>query len=265
MLIDTHIHLDASEFDSERDALMQRARAAGVRCFVVPAVAPANFAAIDELAVCHADVAAAFGIHPLYVDGLPDAALDAVRARLAEGGAVAVGEIGLDFYVEGLERERMAVFYARQLEIARDFGLPVLLHVRRAQDAILKQLRRYRPRGGIAHAFNGSFQQAQAFIDLGFKLGFGGAMTYAGSTRIRELAAKLPLDAIVLETDGPDIPPAWRPGGPSRPEELIRYATLIAELRGIEVDAVIAASGVNALAALPELGTRFKPGQPLSR
>ena len=253
MLVDTHIHLDAREFDPQRDAVMQRARDAGVRAFVLPAVEPANFAAVDELAARHADVKPAFGVHPMYVDGVADDALDAVRKRLGQGGAIAVGEIGLDFYVEGLDRERMEVFYVRQLEFAREFDLPVLLHVRRAQDAILKQLRRLRPRGGIAHAFNGSFQQAEAFIGLGFKLGFGGAMTYEGSKRIRELAAKLPLEAIVLETDGPDIPPAWRPDGPSLPEELIRYATLIAELRGIDVESVIEATGKNARAILPGL------------
>jgi TatD DNase family protein len=253
MLVDTHIHLDAREFDPQRDAVMQRARDAGVRAFVLPAIEPANFAAVDELAARHADVKPAFGVHPMYVDGVTDDALDAVRKRLEQGGAVAVGEIGLDFYVEGLDRERMEVFYVRQLEFAREFDLPVLLHVRRAQDAILKQLRRLRPRGGIAHAFNGSFQQAEAFIGLGFKLGFGGAMTYEGSKRIRELAAKLPLEAIVLETDGPDIPPAWRPDGPSLPEELIRYATVIAELRGIDVESVIEATGKNARAILPGL------------
>jgi TatD DNase family protein len=254
MLIDTHVHLDAREFDRERDAVMQRARSAGVRAFVLPAVEPANFAAVDELALRNADVKPAFGIHPMYVDGVADDALDAVRARLERGGAVAVGEIGLDHYVEGLNREHMELFYTRQLEFACEFELPVLLHVRRAQDAILKQLRRYRPRGGgIAHAFNGSFQQAEAFIGLGFKLGFGGAMTYEGSKRIRELAAKLPLDAIVLETDGPDIPPVWRPQGPSLPEELTRYAAVIAELRGIDVESVIEATGANARAVLPGL------------
>jgi TatD DNase family protein len=260
MLVDTHIHLDAREFEESRDLVMQNARNAGVRVFVVPAVAPANFSALDRLAATHRDVAPAFGVHPMYVDAQKDDALDAVRARLTQGGAVAVGEIGLDFYVAGLNRERMERFYIRQLELARDFDLPVLLHVRRAQDAVLKQLRRYRPRGGIAHAFNGSIQQAEAFIGLGFKLGFGGAMTYAGSQRVRHLAATLPLESIVLETDGPDIPPAWRPQGPSLPEEIGRYAQIIADLRGLELDAVIQQTGANAAAALPGLARCFQTG-----
>ncbi len=251
MLVDTHVHLDAAEFDGEREAVMRRARCAGVCAFVLPGIAPESFDQIDALIATNDDVVPAFGVHPMYVDCVADDALEAVRRRLERGGAVAVGEIGLDFYVEGLDRARMEVFYTSQLALARDFDLPVVLHIRRAQDAILKQLRRFRPRGGIAHAFNGSLQQAEAFIGLGFKLGFGGAMTYDGSKRIRELVRQLPLEAIVLETDGPDIPPAWRPQGPSLPEELIRYAMLIAELRGMDVDAVIATTGANARSALP--------------
>jgi TatD DNase family protein len=260
MLIDTHVHLDAPEFGNA-EAVIARARAAGVGLFVVPAVAAANFAALDALAVRHPEVRPAFGIHPLYVEQLaPEAALAALRARLERGGAVAVGEIGLDFHVEGLDRGNMEALYVAQLKLAREFGLPVLLHLRRAQDQVLKHLRRIRPVGGIAHAFNGSRQQADAFIALGFKLGFGGAMTYPGSTRIRELARSLPLDALVLETDGPDIPPAWRPEGPSLPEELTRYAHILADLRSLPVTTIIEAVTANARSALPALADAVGAG-----
>ncbi|WP_417070208.1 TatD family hydrolase [Niveibacterium terrae] len=253
MLIDTHVHLDAPEFGNA-EAVIARARAAGVGLFVVPSVAAANFSALDALAARHPEVRPAFGIHPLYIgQDQPEVALAALRARLERGGAVAVGEIGLDFHVEGLDRGRMEALYVAQLEMAKDFGLPVLLHLRRAQDQVLKHLRRLRPLGGIAHAFNGSRQQAEAFIALGFKLGFGGAMTYPGSTRIRELARSLPLEALVLETDGPDIPPAWRPEGPSLPEELTLYAQVLADLRSLPVTTIIEAVTSNARAALPAL------------
>jgi len=158
---------------------------------------------------------------------------------------VAVGEIGLDFFVPGLDAARQERFYRAQLQLARRFDLPVILHVRRAVDPILKQLRRIGVRGGIAHAFNGSRQQAQMFIDLGFRLGFGGAMTFEGSSRIRELARTLPLSAIVLETDAPDIPPAWAQSERNLPANLARYAALLAQLRGLSIDEVVDATGHN--------------------
>ena len=260
MLIDTHIHLDAAEYGNGLPSVLDDARCAGLRGFVLPAVEPANFEVVAQLAHQHADVVPAFGIHPLYVDRVDDHALDVLRDRLAEGGAIAVGEIGLDYFVEGVDRERHQRFYEAQLKLARDFDLPVLLHVRRAQDDVLKYLRRIKVRGGIAHAFNGSRQQADMFIALGFKLGFGGAMTYSGSSRIRALARELPLECIVLETDGPDIPPAWRPQGPSLPAELHHYAALLAELRDDSVENVITQTGGNACEALPGLAARIKSG-----
>lgn len=262
MLIDTHIHLDAPEYAATLQAVIADARNTGVRAFVLPGVAPASFGSVAALAAQHADVFAAYGVHPMYVDQVDDAALDAVGARLQFGGAIAVGEIGLDYFVEGSDRARQQAFYVAQLKVARSLELPVLLHLRRAQDDVLKFLRRIEVPGGIAHAFNGSRQQADAFISLGFKLGFGGAMTYSGSSRIRALAATLPLEAIVLETDGPDIPPAWRPEGPSLPGELFRYAAVLAELRGEPVDRVIEQTGQNALAALPGLAARLRPESP---
>jgi len=250
MLIDTHIHLDAPEFDADREAVVARARAAGVGAFVVPAVERDNFDAVRTLATTTPGVFPALGIHPLYVDRASDDDLAALDEALGQGGCVAVGEIGLDFYVAGSDAARQREFYLAQLEIARRHGLPVILHSRRAVDEVLAGLRRVGVAGGIAHAFNGSSQQARAFIDLGFKLGFGGAMTFSGSTRIRRLAAELPLEAIVLETDAPDIAPAWGQGRRNEPENLARYAETLAELRGMTVSDVIAATGANARNAL---------------
>ncbi|MDQ7989150.1 MAG: TatD family hydrolase [Candidatus Dactylopiibacterium sp.] len=241
MFIDSHIHLDAPEFDADRDAVIAAAREAGVTRFIVPAVGRGNFDTVARLVAGLPGSACAFGIHPLFVDAAAEEDLAALREALGRGVACAVGEIGLDGFEDEPDAARREHFFAEQLKLAREFDLPVILHVRRAQDRVLKYLRRHRVRGGIAHAFNGSAQQARAFLDLGFHLGFGGAMTYSGSTRIRALAAQVPLERIVLETDAPDIPPAWAAGGRNVPANLPRFAQELADLRGIPVEEVRAA------------------------
>ena len=251
MLIDTHCHLDAAEFDADREAVHAAARAAGVETIVVPAVEVSAFARTRETVLRYPGCVAAYGIHPLYVMQAADNDLAALRQWLLAERPVAVGEIGLDLYVADIDPARQEHFFVEQLRLARDFDLPVLLHVRQAVDAVLKQLRRFKVRGGIAHAFNGSRQQADEFIKLGFALGFGGAMTYDGSTRIRELARHLPLEAIVLETDAPDIPPAWLNGGRNTPAELPRIAAVLAELRELPVAELAQRTAANARAVLP--------------
>lgn len=250
MLIDTHIHLDAAQFDADRPQLIEAARAAGVAGFVLPAVERANFTAVEALAAANADMCCALGIHPLYVMQARMEDVDVLDERLGEGAALALGEIGLDHFVTDVDPGRQQEFFKAQLRLARKHERPVILHVRRAVDAVLKELRRLPVCGGIAHAFNGSRQQADILIGLGFKLGFGGAMTFSGSTRIRTLAATLPLESIVLETDAPDIPPEWAQGGRNEPANLARYAAILAELRGIDVAEVIATTGRNALEVL---------------
>ena len=246
MLIDTHCHLDAAEFDADRDAVYAAAMAAGVGRIVVPGVTVnRNFRPKSTIAEYPACVEA-YGIHPLYVDQSSLEDLPRLRGWLQQAPPVAVGEIGLDFYVAGLDTERQTHFFVEQLKLAREFDLPVLLHVRRAVDPVLKQLRRIGVRGGIAHAFNGSLQQAQEFIKLGFVLGFGGTMTFDGSTRIHELARTLPLESIVLETDAPDIPPTWLNRDRNSPAELPRIADTLAELRGLSRNDVVAATAANA-------------------
>jgi len=258
MLIDTHCHLDAAEFDADRDDEISRARAGGVRWIVVPAVDTGNFGAVARLAAGTPGCAYALGIHPMYVDRARDADLRTLRDALAQAIddplLVALGEIGLDFFVDGLDRERQERFFAEQLALAREFELPVLLHVRRAQDTVLKHLRRVRPPGGIAHAFNGSAQQARAFLDLDFALGFGGTMTFGSASRIRRLVAELPAHAHVLETDAPDIPPAWLARGRNSPAELPRIAQAFAQLRGVAFDEACGSTARNALRVMPRLG-----------
>lgn len=273
--VDTHCHLDAPEFDADRDEVIARAQAAGVGLQVVPAVMPSTFESAREAA--HRCLGAyALGIHPLYVHQVPeDATLQLAQALQRwqdDPRLVAVGEIGLDHFVPGLQDEASRAlqerFYVAQLELAARHQLPVILHVRRSADGLLKHLRRLREAGrpvpgGIAHAFNGSEQQALAFIELGFKLGFGGAMTFERALQIRRLAAELPTQAIVLETDAPDIPPHWlyrtaeqrSQGLVSRnePAELPRIAQTLAELRGWSLPEARRITAANALAALPRL------------
>jgi TatD DNase family protein len=261
MWIDTHCHLDAGEFGVEADAIAAQAARDRVSWIVIPAVARANFAAVAGLADRQANCTYALGIHPIFVPQAAEADLaalrDAVAAAMDDPRFVAIGEIGLDFFLPELctpaMRQKQEHFYSEQLKIARDFDLPVLLHVRRSQDIILKYLRRIRVGGGIAHAFNGSFQQAQAFIDLGFKLGFGGAMTFPRALQIRRLASELPQEALVLETDAPDIAPAWLHPGRNSPEELPRIGEVLAGLRGMHAEAVAAATSGNARRVLPRL------------
>jgi TatD DNase family protein len=272
--IDSHCHLDALEFETDRDAVRARARAAGVDCVVLPAVQRANFALVREWAHRYGD-AYALGIHPLYVAASKPADLEALRTALVEyrddPRLVAVGEIGLDYFVPALcqtpLREQQEQVYAQQLQIACELRLPVILHVRRSADILLKHLRRWQGRGlqgGIAHAFNGSLQQAQAFIDLGFKLGFGGALSFDSARHLRRLSIELPLSALVLETDAPDIPPQWlyrsaserahgMPQGRNEPAELPRIAQVLADLRGISLGSLQAQSSRNVMTALPKL------------
>lgn len=275
MWIDTHCHLDAPEFAHDRPQVIARAQAAGVDLIVVPAVSVDTFDTAREVA--HACAGAyALGIHPLYVQHAPDHALtrlcESLTAQQDDARLVAIGEIGLDAFVpewqEPACRRTQEQFYDAQLALAVQFQMPVILHVRRSADGLLKSLRRWRAQGrpvpgGIAHAFNGSLQQAQAFLDLGFKLGFGGAMTYDRALQLRRLASELPRSAVVLETDAPDIPPAWlyktaaerAAGARSRnePAELPRIAETLADIWQCPLSEVCSITRANALLALPKL------------
>lgn len=267
MWIDSHCHLDAPEFDGDRAAVVARARAAGVQQIMLPAVAAFDFDTVRELAHAHGFVYA-LGIHPLYVMQASEQDLTLLAQQLerhhGDPRLVAIGEIGLDFFVPSLDGERQRFFYLEQLKLARRFELPVLLHVRRSADQLLAGLRRLPVSGGIAHAFNGSAQQALAFVDLGFKLGFGGTLTFERSQQIRRLAAELPADSLVLETDAPDIPPHWlyktaeqraagEAMGRNEPAELPRIAESLAALRGWSLGETAAITSANVRAALPRL------------
>ena len=278
--IDSHCHLDAPEFAHDRLEVLQRAKTQGVVACVMPAVQAKDFEPLIQFAHSTGQPYA-LGIHPLYVPRaqMSDLALLEQHLQSAlsvnEAGTandsrlVALGEIGLDFWVPSLcepeMRDKQEFFYNAQLKLAKTYKLPVILHVRKSADALLKGLRRYKVQGGIAHAFNGSLQQAQRFVDIGFALGFGGAMTYERALQLRQLAMALPLEAMVLETDAPDIPPHWLyrtqsqrqleglPQGRNEPAELPQIGAVLANIRGESLEKVASVTLHNALRVLPRL------------
>lgn len=262
-LFDTHCHLDAAEFDGDRYEVIGQAQRAGVRGVLVPAVQVCDFEKVRKLAHSFEQGAYAVGIHPMFVRHAKDSDLDELKAFLLEyrddPRLVAVGEIGLDFFVpeisSGAERSRQIEFYQAQLDLALMVGLPVILHVRKSQDELLKWLRRRPVIGGIAHAFNGSFQQAEQFVGLGFALGVGGAFTFTRAQQIRRLVTELPLTNLVLETDSPDMAPAWLDkGARNSPAEVAQIAATLAELRKDSLEHVLHETSLSALRVIPKLG-----------
>lgn len=259
MWIDTHAHFDASEFDATRTDDWARARDLGVSAQIVPAVAPGNFEQVANLSQNFSNTFYALGIHPMYVMDLPrEASIEILRTQVAQSMSderfVALGEIGLDGFVAGLDMETQVWFLREQLKIAREFDLPVLLHVRRSVDLVGKYLREFGVTQGIAHAFNGSFEQAHRYMDMGLHLGFGGVLTFERAKQIRRLAGELPLSSIVIETDAPDMSPAWvNVGEHNYSYHLPRIAQILADMRGVSEQALAQALWQNSLRAVPRL------------
>jgi len=245
-IIDTHCHLDVAAFDPDRSQVLQRTRAAGVCAIVVPGIQadgwPGLLRLCDIESYCHP----ALGLHPVFLEQHAPGDLDALQQRLQSRRPVAIGEIGLDFFVRELDPGRQTDLFEQQLDLAEHFDLPVLLHVRKAHDQVLGALRRRHLHGGIAHAFNGSLQQAHKYLDLGFRLGFGGMLTFERSRKLRDLARQLPSRALVLETDAPDLTVAAHQGERNSPEYLPDCLAALAEVRGESSAAVAACTTDNA-------------------
>ncbi|HHJ16383.1 MAG TPA: TatD family deoxyribonuclease [Gammaproteobacteria bacterium] len=219
-LIDTHCHIDIEAFDADREQVLARASGQGVRQLIVPAIDAARWEKLIGLCATRPELFPALGLHPVFLDAHSNEDIAALEHAVATYRPLAVGEIGLDYFMRELDRDRQQALFEAQLEVARNAHLPVILHVRKAHDEVLATLRRIPVQGGTAHAFNGSLQQAQQYIDMGFKLGFGGMLTYPRSTHLRQLARELPVDAIVLETDAPDMTGAAHHGERNSPEYL---------------------------------------------
>jgi TatD DNase family protein len=250
-LIDTHTHLDFPDFDADRQALLAESRALGVRRIVVLGVYQANWQRVWELVQNDPDLHAAFGLHPVYLDDHRPEDLSELGdwlTRLAGHRQLcAVGEIGLDYFIENLDRDRQQALFEAQLQLAADFALPALIHVRRSHAAVIATLKRFRlKRAGIIHAFAGSQEEAREYIKLGFKLGLGGAATWPQALRMHRVLAKLPLDSVVLETDSPDMAPAMFPGQRNSPAHLPAICAALADIMAISPEQLAAASTANA-------------------
>ncbi|MBY8944472.1 TatD family hydrolase [Pseudomonas sp. SH10-3B] len=236
-LIDTHTHLDFPDFDSDRREVLAHSRTLGVQRMVVLGVYEQNWQRLWDLVQADAGLFAAFGLHPVYLDDHKPADLtelgDWLTRLHGHRQLCAVGEIGLDYFLEELDRERQQSLFEAQLKLAVDFQLPALLHVRRSHAAVIATLKRIRlPKGGIIHAFAGSREEAHEYIKLGFKLGLGGAATWPQALRMHKVLAQLPLNAVVLETDAPDMAPAMYPGQRNSPQHLPAICAALAERMG---------------------------------
>ena len=253
MWIDSHCHLDffSPPFIKE---VLKSARKSQITNIIIPSVSPENLSRVLDLAEQDDSLFYALGFHPMYINKIEDSDLITLSDSVKNSSPVAIGEIGLDMFVRKDNIDKQEHFLISQLKLAIDYDLPVILHTRNAIDIVLKHLRRYKVRGGIAHAFNGSSQQAYQFIDLGFKLGFGGAMTYPRAKHIHRLAKELPIEAIVLETDSPDMPPFWlERDKQNQPKELEKIGVFLAQLRGLDPHKMAKTIAKNTFQALPRL------------
>lgn len=246
MLVDSHSHFDAPEFDGDRDAALARARAAGVTRQVVPAVAASSWPKLREVCAQDAGLFAAYGLHPMYLSEHRPAHLEDLRTWIEREKPVAVGECGLDFFVEGLDAETQQQYFDGQLRLAREFDLPVIVHARRAVDAVIASIRRIGGLRGVVHSFSGSSEQARQLWQLGFLIGLGGPVTYERANRLRTLARTMPLDHLLLETDAPDQPDAGIRGQRNEPARLPVVRDVIADLRGVAPEDIAAATTRNA-------------------
>jgi len=266
LCLDTHCHLDADEFGLDRDAVIHRAAQSGVKGVLLPAVRARDHLSVKNLTHQAAQLMPAscytLGIHPIFTPEAKESDLDVLRRAVIEAlddpRFVGIGEIGLDYFLPELDANHQSFFFEKQLDLAEEFNLPVILHVRRSQDAILKALRPRKITGGIAHAFNGSFQQAEQFIKLNFVMGFGGAMTFSRALQIRRLAKELPFESLVLETDAPDIPPAWlaqQLNHRNEPAELVEISAVLAQIRSSSINQTQTICANNALRVIPRWAT----------
>ena len=255
MWIDSHCHLDFEPLNGNINSVLNLCTKNDIMCIIVPSIKPDNLDKVIEISHQHKQCFYALGFHPMYVKDLSDNDLSLLERYIKNFNPIAVGEIGLDLFASKDNLERQEFFFSQQLLLAKKYDLPVILHVRSAIDIILKYLRRYNIKGGVAHAFNGSIQQAEQFIKMGFKLGFGGAMTYPRATHLQKLAKEIPIDSIILETDSPDMLPFWRKNnGFNQPSEIANIGSFLAKLRGSNPLIIAENIRLNTQQVFPKLG-----------
>lgn len=258
MWIDSICHLDLIQLQSNMPAFGKKLNELNIDGLIVPSVSKNNIQDVLKLSKKNIWCHFAIGFHPLYLHDINLSDIGLLNNYLDKYNPVAVGEIGLDLYSNKDNFNFQEEIFIEQLKLAKKFDLPVILHVRGAIDQVLKNLRRFNISGGTAHAFNGSLQQAKQFIDLGFKLGFGGAMTYPRATHLQFLAKTLPLESIILETDSPDIPPVWlKKGEQNSPENLPRIGQFLATIRGLNTSKMAAIIRKNTFEVFPKLAKLY--------
>lgn len=232
MLTDSHCHIDVADFDADRDAVMARARAAGVTRQVVPAIACASWPQLRAVCAHYDGLFPAYGLHPMVLAEHRAEHLDALVDWITRERPLAVGECGLDFFVPGIDADQQRHYFMRQLQIAHAFDLPLIIHARRAVDEVIASIRRIGKLRGVVHSFSGSAQQAQQLWQLGFCIGLGGPLSYPRATRLRRLVATMPLQQLLLETDAPDQPLNGHQGQRNEPARLLDVLRVVAQLRG---------------------------------
>jgi len=244
-LIDSHCHLDFPEFDNDRDELIETCKQQGVAKFIVPGVSCVTWQRLHEITSQYSECYAAFGLHPYFIEEHQSSDIKELEKVVKNHQPIAIGEIGLDYYVRDLNKQKQQEIFHKQLALAYEFNLPVILHVRKAHDDVLRALRKYKVKGGVAHAFNGSQQQAEQYLNLGFKLGFGGALTYDNAVHLRKLAQTLPLEALVLETDSPDMRPADYVSSRNTPLTILPVLDVLIRLRSESKNQIVEQASVN--------------------
>jgi len=244
-LIDSHCHLDFPEYDNDRDELIESCKQQGITKFIVPGVSCATWPRLKKVTSKYSECYAAYGLHPYFIEEHQSSDISELEKVVKTYHPIAIGEIGLDYYLKDLDKQKQQKIFHAQLALARDLNLPVILHVRKAHDDVLQALRKYKVNGGTAHAFNGSLQQAKQYIELGFKLGFGGALTFDNAKHLRKLVQDLPLDSIVLETDSPDMRPADYTSSRNTPLTILPVLDALTRLRSESKDQIAKQTNFN--------------------
>ncbi|MDE2307591.1 MAG: TatD family hydrolase [Xanthomonadaceae bacterium] len=245
-LVDSHVHLDDASFDADLETVIERAHRAGVESMLVPSVDAASWPRIKALCAGHRALFPAFGLHPMYLARHVPGHVDELTAWLDDGSAVAVGEIGLDFHVSGLDRDLQRHYFLGQLRLARERDLPVIVHARGALEEVILALRRTPDLRGVVHSFSGSLEQARRLWAIGFHLGIGGPVTYDRAQRLRRIVAQMPIEFLLLESDAPDQPDAGHRGRRNEPARVVEVSRCIAALRGLPEAELASATTGNA-------------------
>jgi len=246
VIIDSHCHFDFPAFDANRDQVMQRARDLGIGKIIVPGVSADSWHRVKQVCEHYPECHAAYGLHPYFIDQHTDADLESLDQWLGREQPIGVGECGLDFYLDELDRDRQLHFFEAQLALAQHYQLPLVIHARKATEQVLQMLRKFNGLRGMMHSYSGSYEQARQLMDMGFYLSFGGAITYDRATRLHSMIRKLPLDQLLIETDAPDQPDSSHQGEANEPAYIDSVIARLQQLLQIDRDSIIDATTANA-------------------